>query len=135
MWEVGKETIESTWDCCKLWHSKTGMLSFSWPLCSLLLCSGALLGNIFSPGVPRNGRPHSCFTVLSLYMWQVLSCGYPAAGMRKQPDLWSEIPFRNTAIVWHCGAMTGRVLAWVIGFISTWFHCSKTYSYNSLNLY
>lgn len=129
MWEVGKETTMSTWDRRKQWQSRTGMLQFSWSLCSWLLCSGALLGNVFSPGMPRNSRPHSCFIVLSLNT----RMSYPVR-VRKliEPDLWFEIPFRN-AIVWHFRAMTRRVLWWVIWFISTWLDSSEIYSYNSLS--
>lgn len=106
-------------------NHRTRTLWFYWPLCSLLLCSGSLLGNICSPGIPRNGRSLNCFRVLSLSM-NVLSCQYKKLTTR----LWSEIPFRNAATVWRFGDTTGRVLGWVIWFISGWLGSSEIYFYN-----
>lgn len=94
------------------------------------LCSGSLLGNIYSPGIPRNGGPSGCFRVLSLNTWML----YPA-WVRKLTKLWPEILFRNTAIVWHFGAITGRALGWVSWFIARWLGSSEIYSYNSLSSY
>ena len=81
------------------------MLCFPWPLCSLLMCSGSLLGNISSPDVPRKGGPHSCFMAQSLNAWTLRP-----AGITDGTGLWSEVLLGNAATMWHVGAMTGRAL-------------------------
>lgn len=131
MWEVGKETIVSTWDLLKATTEKKKkalvLLASVFPVICVV---GHCWDSIYSPGIPRNGGPSGCFRVLSLNTWML----YPA-WVRKLTKLWPEILFRNTAIVWHFGAITGRALGWVSWFIARWLGSSEIYSYNSLSSY
>lgn len=104
-------------------------LCFSWPPCSLLMCSASLLGNSSSPDFPRNGGPHSCLMARSLNAWS-----FRPAGVTDGTRPWSQVLLRNAAIVWHLGAMTGRAL-WVIWFSAGWLGSSRIYSYNCLRSY
>lgn len=95
----GKETIASTWLLNAASTEQNNTRWFSWPLQSLLLCSGSLLGNIYSPGIPRSERHFNCFRVLFLNTWMLF---LPVRG-NWQTQIVVQNPFQK-----HCH----RVALW-----------------------